>query len=319
MPKLLAIQSNPDNAVKLRMDIEIKEVNKIITNKSLNDFHCISYPAIMLEELPSLLIDTKPEILHFSGHGTKEGLIFENSQGLTKPIKIAALKGILEETGESIICFCINACNSSTIAKKLSYLFPYLISFPGKLADKNSIIFSKCFYELLALGQNIKTAFEITRSILLNSVETRDLPILIENKNHTKYTSTIYKQPSIVAKFMVNEKTNKPTKSDLTNFDFSFYVKDLPKDASSIVYEFIDKTLEEIEDEEPFIKIENLGSGDNCENSFYGNIMLRAWIWLEGRNQGIGIESSLVDALNNFYNYKIPKNCIEAYKQILEN
>ena len=40
MPKLLALLSNPDNNVKLRMDREIKEINSRISPKVSHDFEC---------------------------------------------------------------------------------------------------------------------------------------------------------------------------------------------------------------------------------------------------------------------------------------
>jgi hypothetical protein len=119
MPKLLALLSNPDNAVKLRMDREIKEINGRISNKVSHDFQCKQVPAINIDELPGLLIKEKPELLHFSGHGNSSQLCFEDKLGKSKNINSAALEVIFQETGHYITCLLINACGSAKLAEKI--------------------------------------------------------------------------------------------------------------------------------------------------------------------------------------------------------
>jgi hypothetical protein len=314
MAKILLIQTNAEDEPNLRIDREVKGINEVILKKSITDFNCISHLSPSLSELPSMLLAHKPEILHFSGHGSRSNLFFENAQGKAESVTGKTLSRLLANCADSIVCFCINACRSSGVAKEVQHLFPYTISFPGLINDDFSILFSKCFYELIAMGEDVEKSFINAKSVLSSYVKEADLPLIHVNSRHVRYTPSIYKHPSICAEFILNSK--KKPKSSKELYHFSFDVRNLPSDASSIVYEFIDANFPD--DFEPLRKIDHLGSGSKCREWFYGNVMVRAWIWLESRKSGVGIESSLSDAIRNNYKDSIPSECLAAFRTISE-
>lgn len=315
MPTILALLSNPDDEIKLRSDREIKEINKMISNKAVNDFFCTTYQAVTLEELPSILLNNQPDIIHFSGHGNKNSLSFESNQGTIQKVSLHVLKPIFEECGNKIICMFLSACSSHLIAQEMSKIIPYVISFPHEIEDEKAIIFSKVFYEMLVLGQTFVSSYNIAKSILSNEIEEKKrLPLLIENTNLSNHRYTIYNPSVITAQFIINKKGKIEGTDD--GYNFNIDVKNLPSNATQIIYEFIDADLDE---NYRFQNVENLVSGTACKYYVRGNIVIRAWIWIESQRKGFAVYSSLIGALDHFYNKKIPNDLLDTYNIVKSN
>lgn len=315
MPKLLALLSNPDNEVKLRMDREIKEINGRISHKVSHDFECKQVPAINIDELPGLLIKEKPELLHFSGHGDKSQLCFEDKVGKSKNISSEAIQTIFKEVGHYITCLLINACGSSKLAEKLSLYVPHVIGFPDKIEDELSEIFSKTFYETLSLGHSVTSCFEMAKATIMSDVEVKRLPILYENKKLSNYGRTVFREPSITAFFELNN-NKRPVKVN-GMYSFCLDMTNLPLNTSYIIYEFIDDTID-IKDR--FVVVKDLSSGTYCDECLlYGNIIIRVWLWIGENKYGIGIQSSLSECLIKYYKGNIPAVCKTAFEQIVKN
>jgi hypothetical protein len=313
MPKLLALLSNPDNEVKLRMNREIKEINSRISQKVAHDYQCKQVPAINIDELPGLLIREKPELLHFSGHGDKSQLSFEDKLGKSKNVSSRALEMIFKETGHYVMCMVINACGSSKLAEKLSLYIPHVIGFPGKIEDELSETFSKTFYETLSLGHSISSCFELAKGTIMSDIPgSSRLPILYENKKLPNFDKTVFREPSLITSFELNDvKVPK-----ITNGMYVFWINvtNIPLNTSYIIYEFIDDT---IKDSQRFYVVKDLSSGTYCDGCLlYGNIIIRAWLWFGESNYGIGIQSSLEESLLRNYKGNLPPTCKKAFEHI---
>lgn len=316
MPKLLAILSNPDNEVKLRTDREIKKVNQVISPLAAHDFECIYKPALMIEELPGLIIKEKPDIIHFSGHGNKKALSFEDKDGNSDPLSAESLDIIFKETGRFITCLVINACNSSAISKRLKNYLPFIISFPGKIEDELSECFSRVFYESLSQGLTVEGAFRLAKAIIGNKIkDKRRLPRLSINKKHPAYRESIFAIPFITAKFVLGKK-GMPVKGHSNMYHLEFGIGNMPSNASYVTYEFIDETIEE---KDRYVLVGDLSSGIACRDYLYGNIILRAWIWFDSKKYGIGLQSTVKEGLENYYKEPVPLKLRPAFKDIISN
>lgn len=313
MPKLLALLSNPDNEVKLRMDRELKEINSRISPKVAHDFECIQIPAIGINELPGILWREKPDLVHFSGHGTKNKLCFEDKLGKTEDVKAEALELIFGQIDNFITCVVINACNSSGIAEKISLFVPYAIGFPTSIEDELASKFSVAFYETLSLGVDIARCFQMARAVILSNLPNKNLPVLFTNKKLSKTVGSIFKEPKITACFKLSNAGAPIKKRNM--YTLTVDVKSFPATTSYIVYQVVDETFEE---EDSFELVEHLGSGSSIETESYGNIILRAWLWMGEKKYGIGIEATLEEALKNYY-LEVPDSLQAAYNDIVNN
>ena len=61
-----------------------------------DQFDLIQRNAISSEDLVYIMMKYTPQIIHFSGHGSKEGLIFQDPQGVTQTIQSTVSLDYLE-------------------------------------------------------------------------------------------------------------------------------------------------------------------------------------------------------------------------------
>jgi hypothetical protein len=70
--------------------------------------------AVSLDNLQETLLRDRPDVLHFSGHGSAEGaLVFQTPSGKAEeadPESISDLLGILERENIHIGCVVLNSC-----------------------------------------------------------------------------------------------------------------------------------------------------------------------------------------------------------------
>ena len=64
MPRILFLAANPENADTLLAGDELRQIEAALKN---TPFQVIAKPAARLNELPDLLRQYKPQIVHFSG------------------------------------------------------------------------------------------------------------------------------------------------------------------------------------------------------------------------------------------------------------
>ena len=80
--KILILSANPIDTKRLRFDEEIREIEEgILRAKHRDQFEIKSKLAVRFQDLRRALLDYKPQIVHFIGHGDKEGLKVEDKQG----------------------------------------------------------------------------------------------------------------------------------------------------------------------------------------------------------------------------------------------
>ncbi|KAL9614904.1 MAG: hypothetical protein Q9167_000646 [Letrouitia subvulpina] len=111
-------------------------------------------------------LDTyNPNILHFSGHGTRSGLCFEKDQGEVTVVEKTALVRPLSMQRELKLVV-LNACYSRDQAQAIADAVGCVIGMEGSILDQDSIAFSREFYRALAYGRTFEEAFNRARSAL---------------------------------------------------------------------------------------------------------------------------------------------------------
>src|SRR5215216_1381090 len=92
--KVLFLAANPvDSGYRLRLDEEIREIDqRIQVGTNRESFELISRFAVRPGDLLAALLRHKPQIVHFSGHGSKtDGIILEDNDGNMKSLSKQAL------------------------------------------------------------------------------------------------------------------------------------------------------------------------------------------------------------------------------------
>lgn len=182
---ILFLASSPQDISQLRLDKEAREIEEgIRRGKQRDAFKFVQKWAVRDSDFTRALLDEKPHIVHFSGHGSSKGrIILEDEIGGSKEIPSEALGRLFALYSKYVNCVILNACYSELQAKEISKYIPYVIGMSQAIEDKAAIKFSTSFYDALASGEDVEFAFEHAKiSIGVSGISGENIPVLIRKQ-----------------------------------------------------------------------------------------------------------------------------------------
>ncbi|QSV61569.1 MAG: CHAT domain-containing protein [Dolichospermum sp. DL01] len=190
MKKILILTANPTNTKPLRLSEEVREI-KSAWKRSLNreQFEILVEEAVRPQEFRRTLLDHKPDIVHFSGHGGGEqGLALMADNGEAILVKVAPLAKLFKALQEIffIDCVFLNACYSDVQAEGIYPYVNYVVGMNQKIGDEAAKQFAIGFYDTLFAGQSIKSAFDLG----CNAIEMENIPEHLTPVLRTKDATT---------------------------------------------------------------------------------------------------------------------------------
>jgi len=183
---ILFLASNPHSTSPLRLDEEIREIDRAIRSSDLRDKILLNQQfAVRVSDLQEHFLRYRPHIVHFSGHGNSESrIILEDDQGFSREVPVTALENLFELFSGKIICVILNACYSEIQAQAIAKHIDCVIGMSNSILDKAAITFSTSFYRALAYGKNVQNAFDLAvNQLKLLGIQGSEIPKLISRKN----------------------------------------------------------------------------------------------------------------------------------------
>lgn len=188
MKKILILTANPINTKTLRLSEEVKDIKQAWERaKNREQFDVISQEAVGIEELRRYLLDYKPDILHFSGHGGGEhGLALMGDNGeaiLVKPDALSDFFQILQNSFK-IECVVLNACYSEIQAEGIYPYVDYVVGMNQNIGDTAARKFTLGFYDAVFAGETIENAFKFgCNAIQMENIPEHLTPVLKSKNN----------------------------------------------------------------------------------------------------------------------------------------
>lgn len=172
--KILILAASPVDQAKLCLDVEAREINEGLQRSQHRDQFELQYiGAVRTDDLSRALLDIRPQILHFCGHGAGEnGLVFEDQQGNTQLVSTKALANLFELFAGIIECVILNACYSEVQASAIVQHVGYVIGMSKEIGDKAAIKFSIGFYDALGGGRSVEDAYKFG----CNAIQAEGIP-----------------------------------------------------------------------------------------------------------------------------------------------
>lgn len=163
MITILFLAANPADTVRLLLDEESRQIDLALRAAQFRaQFALEKHYAVRAADLPSLLLRYQPDIVHFSGHGTDDGaLLFADEQGRAQPAPPAALARLFGLLADRLRCVVLNACYSAAQAEAIAQSIDCVIGLSDAMGDQAALRFSVAFYQALAYGRDLATAFEL--------------------------------------------------------------------------------------------------------------------------------------------------------------
>ncbi len=159
---VLYLTASPATELRLRVDEEVKQVQKAIRGSVYRDNISVEHrPAADYDSLLDGLNDFRPRIVHFSGHGNGDGLAIEGSgrkKGQGQSISFDFLAETFSSCDDPPDVLVLNACNSSGAKRKFFPTVKALVVMKKSIDDADAITFAKRFYAAIASGESIKSS-----------------------------------------------------------------------------------------------------------------------------------------------------------------
>jgi hypothetical protein len=184
--KILFLTANPTNTAALQLDEEIRLISQRIRRGEYRKlFEICPAPAIRATDLPYELMDSSPDIVHFSGHGSSAGELFFVREGdqSAQPIPAKTLARVFKQFRDRVKCVVLNACYSAIQAEAIAESIPCVVGMSRAVPDSTAIAFAAGFYEALAFGKSVAEAFELGQTqvelAIPSLADTAEIPQLI--------------------------------------------------------------------------------------------------------------------------------------------
>jgi hypothetical protein len=164
--KILILAANPDGTARLRLDKEVREIDEGLRRGNKREqFELEQKWAVQRKDFYRAILDYSPYIVHFCGHGDgKEGLVLEDESGQIAHVNRSNLSGMFEVFSKHVHCVFLNACFTEEQAEAITKHINYVICMNQAIGDKAAIDFAVAFYDTLAAGKDVESAFKIAKA-----------------------------------------------------------------------------------------------------------------------------------------------------------
>lgn len=195
---ILFLASNPKGTSQLDLKEEATAIKRALSKSNYKGrFKFISKRHVGRDNLIRYMLEYRPDIVHFSGHGQKEkGILFENKNGGFTTADSQALGSLFAEF-QTIQCVVLNACYTCKQAKVLAADVPCVIGMTREIEDKSAIAFAADFYLGIAFGSSVDSAFTLAKkNVKLQDQGSVDQIVQIKwNSKYSWKTHTIIPPP----------------------------------------------------------------------------------------------------------------------------
>lgn len=160
--QVLFLSANPLATGRILVDEEAREVFERIQEGPYRDrFELHVHTAIRPHDVQRLLLIYQPQIVHFSGHGSKEQkIIMGGARGRGQTVNQQALRNLFAIYRNHVRLVLLNACFTDEQARSISEVVNYSIGASKAIGDKAGVAFAGAFYRALGFGKSVRYAFE---------------------------------------------------------------------------------------------------------------------------------------------------------------
>lgn len=182
--KVLFLSANPNGTTRLAIEEELRGIQEALRKAEHRDaFDMVFVPAVRHDDLEQALLEHKPVIVHFSGHGSSsDGLVFQGDC-LTdaRLVSADALGHLFSLLKKNVRLVVLNACYSQEQAMAIVKEIDFVIGMNDLIGDQAARKFAVSFYRGLGFGETMEVAFGLGINALKREGLTVDasVPVLL--------------------------------------------------------------------------------------------------------------------------------------------
>ncbi len=158
---ILFLAANPAQSERLALDREYRTIEESLEGSPrVAEIRLETGWAVDLARLEAKLLATRPSVIHFGGHGDREGVLLESPDEFTEGLVDAeVLAGVIGELAGDVQLVVLNACYTDAMAERLVKVVPCAVGMRSAVPDSAAAIFAAHFYRVLGHGRAVGTAY----------------------------------------------------------------------------------------------------------------------------------------------------------------
>jgi hypothetical protein len=170
-----------DGRVRLRLDEEVREIRAKVRAAEHRDALEFDFRlAATADDLIQALNENPPQVVHFSGHGGKAGLVLAGSDGQPHRVGTEALARLFGAFRGGIRVVVLNACLSLPQAEAIAAAVGCAVGTREAISDRAAMAFGASFYRAVAFGHSVRAAFDqACAAVAMSDPDYADSPVLV--------------------------------------------------------------------------------------------------------------------------------------------
>ncbi len=167
--RILFLAASPKTMAPLDLDEESRAIEQKISAATYRDqLEFIQKWAVRPDDLLQHLNQYRPQVVHFSGHGSEnDEIILLDREGQPRPVAKAAIKQLFTTLKDNVRIVVLNACFSREQANGVTEVIDCAIGMRQAIGDQAAITFAASFYGAVGFGRSVQEAFEQGKTALM--------------------------------------------------------------------------------------------------------------------------------------------------------
>jgi hypothetical protein len=155
--KILFLSANPRATVPLDLEQELRSLERELGAVRHRDrIDLVARHAVQPDDLIRHVRTERPTVVHFSGHGTAEGILLRTDDGGYLPVTGESLQRFFKGRGVELVV--LASCLSRPQAEQIATSVPMVVGTDGAVDDEAARRFSVAFYRTLGQGDTVTEA-----------------------------------------------------------------------------------------------------------------------------------------------------------------
>lgn len=166
--KILFLSASPVDQMHLQVSREQREIRDRMRRAETRDsVTLIAEPHLQVSDLAGYLLQHRPHVLHFSGHGTNEAMLLMEDPaqaGKSIPVPVQAIEYLLKAVPDNLALVVLNACysaNKPEQAQALADAVGFCIGMEGTIGNQAAIQYAAGFYDGLTFGCTVRECLDL--------------------------------------------------------------------------------------------------------------------------------------------------------------
>lgn len=185
---ILFLNANPPDTDRLRLDMEIQTIDDVRWDSRYRDYiNLIPQFTVGRNDIIKYLLRYKPAIVHFGGHGDRQGRIILEENGKAFPLTKKVITEIFSILKQEVLCVVLNACYSDDQAEEIANCINgCVVGMKTSIDDEIAVSFSKGFYQGICSNADLMLSFTLGKAqidISQNRVSSHPIPKMFCSKN----------------------------------------------------------------------------------------------------------------------------------------